>query len=254
MTSSVETSALQQAINDLERQLPELSAREESLRKELQEAEQRLSAARQALQHLRVLTGTIPPGPATTLVGGKQPEPEPAGDTPEKDSQAQSEAPAPADEAAATVPQPRTPAKKAAGKAPRATAAGKKPAADKAGGAEKKPATAKAGEAAKKSATDKAEEAAKKPRTSKPAAKKKAPAGSRAAAPATEESAKVASPLLTAALNVLQKHGAAMRPAEINTALGREDTPGQRESLRNTLERAVKAGQLKRPGRGQYSV
>ncbi|MEU4202108.1 hypothetical protein [Streptomyces sp. NPDC045470] len=246
MTSAVETSALQQAINDLERQLPELSAREESLRKELQEAEQRLSAARQALQHLRVLTGTIQPGPATTLGHEKQPEQEPAGAAPEKEAQqAQPEAPAPADEAAATVPQPRTPAKKTAGKTPRAAAAGKKPATDKAGAAAKKP------------ATDKAEEASRKPRTTKttkPAAKKKAPAGSRAAAPAAEEPAKVASPLLTAALAVLQKHGAAMRPADINTALGREDTAGQRESLRNTLERAVKAGQLKRPGRGQYSV
>ncbi|WP_199931083.1 hypothetical protein [Streptomyces sp. CB02923] len=42
-----------------------------------------------------------------------------------------------------------------------------------------------------------------------------------------------------------------MRPAEINAALGREDTAGQRASLRNTLERAVQGRAAEAPGRRQ---
>ncbi|MFI0263105.1 hypothetical protein ACH4OW_29230 [Streptomyces sp. NPDC017056] len=229
MTPTVETSALQQAISDLERQLPELTAREETLRNELREVEQRLASAQQALQHLRVLTGAVPPGPATAPEHEVQPEP--VGEAPAEASQplAEPEASAPAAEAATTVPQPRT-ATKSTGTTRQAAPAGKKP------------------------ATDKGKAASKKPRSSQAAAKKKTAAGSRATASAADELTKAASPLLSAALTILQKHGAPMRPAEINTELGREDTAGQRESLRNTLERAVKAGLLKRPGRGQYAA
>ncbi|MFH8347584.1 hypothetical protein [Streptomyces sp. NPDC018045] len=243
MTSAVETSALQQAICDLERQLPELTAREERLRSELREVEQRLSSARQALAHLRVLTSTVSPEPAGASAqeepsqpadqgSGESQAPE-ASEAPEtaqatRAAKAEREAPAPAAEAAG-VPKPRT-AAKAAGRTRRAAPAAKKPA----------PGQGKA--------------TSKKPKTSQTAAKKKAVAGSRAAAPAAGEGTKVASPLLGSALAILQERGAAMRPAEINIALGREDTAGQRESLRNTLERAVKAGLLKRPERGQYAV
>ncbi|MFH9424263.1 hypothetical protein [Streptomyces sp. NPDC017529] len=231
MTPTVETSALQQAISDLERQLPELTAREETLRNELREVEQHLASAQQALQHLRVLTGAASPEPATAPEPEPEVQQEPVDEAREGASQppAGPEALAPAAEAATTVPQPRT-ASKSAGTTRQAAAAGKKP------------------------ATGKDKAASKKPRSSQAAAKKKTAAGSRATASAADERTKAASPLLSAALTILQKHGAPMRPAEINTELGREDTAGQRESLRNTLERAVKAGLLKRPGRGQYAA
>ncbi|MCZ0973782.1 hypothetical protein O1L55_25745 [Streptomyces albulus] len=60
---------------------------------------------------------------------------------------------------------------------------------------------------------------------------------------------------MDAALDVLKGSGTPMRPRDINEALGREATPGQIESVRNTLDRAVKKTDLvTRPGRGTYAA
>ncbi|WP_043262992.1 hypothetical protein [Streptomyces sp. CT34] len=224
---------LHQTIENLESALPELEAQEKQLRGELNDVVQRVTSARHALEHLRVLTGAAAPveqpAPTTVETDAAAAAPasvEPAGhgagqDSPGLDAPAAPEPVAePAGAAAATVPSPRA-------ATPRAKAA-----------------TAKKRTAKKATAKKAAVPATARAR--KAASKKAAPARS---------AAEGAGGLLEAALKVLQKANGPLRAREINEALGREATPGQIESVRNTLDRVAKQQKLvTRPGRGTYAA
>ncbi|MFF0628523.1 hypothetical protein [Streptomyces sp. NPDC004296] len=243
MTDSV----LNQTIQNLEGVLPELEEQERHLRNQLDAVVQQATSARSALEHLRVLTGAaladrqpVAAGSAAPADGHATAGQEESGDA--RTADATEAAPAPvaaepeadaepaveADASASVVPQPRT---ATSPRTKRRTA--KKPAAKKAPAARPK---------AKKAATKRV--AAAKPSAVKEPAVKE---------PAAKE--KESGSLLDAALDVLKNSGAPMRPRDINAALGREATPGQIESVRNTLDRAVKKTDLvTRPGRGTYAA
>ncbi|MYT31397.1 MULTISPECIES: hypothetical protein [unclassified Streptomyces] len=219
MTESV----LHQTIQNLEGVLPELEEQERHLRNQLDAVVKQANSARSALENLRVLTGTdhsdrqpVAAGSASAEVSVDATVAEAAPAQVAAEPEAAAGAESAAD--ASVVPQPR------AATSPRTKRRPAKKAADK------KPAAAKP--RAKKAATKRAV-AAKQP------------------AAAEQESGS----LLDAALEVLKKAGEPMRPRDINTALGREATPGQIESVRNTLDRAVKKTDLvTRPGRGTYAA
>ncbi|AIA08246.1 hypothetical protein [Streptomyces noursei] len=228
MTESV----LHQTIQNLEGVLPELEEQERHLRGQLDAVVQRATSARSALEHLRVLTGAPVPDRQSVAVGSvtvvTPADADAAGQEGSAEGRAADATAAPvADEPAAepegagsVVPQPR------AATSPRA-----------------KRRTAK-------------KPAAKKAAPAKPKAKKAAPKRAAVAKqPATKEKDKDSGSLLDAALDVLKGSGTPMRPRDINEALGREATPGQIESVRNTLDRAVKKTDLvTRPGRGTYAA
>ncbi|GGX41606.1 hypothetical protein [Streptomyces noursei] len=227
MTDSV----LHQTIQNLEGVLPTLEEQERHLRNQLDDVVQRATSARSALEHLRVLTGAeladrqpVAAGSVSAEAAGTAVQ-EAAGDNQAADAVAAAPVAAePETEAepaveASVVPQPRT------ATSPRT---------------KRRP--------AKKAA------AAKKPAAAKPKAKKAAAKRTVAEKqPVAQE--KESGSLLDAALDVLKNSGAPMRPRDINEALGRESTPGQIESVRNTLDRAVKKTDLvTRPGRGTYAA
>ncbi|MFE7311827.1 hypothetical protein ACFU7T_01740 [Streptomyces sp. NPDC057555] len=224
MTESV----LHQTIQNLEGALPELEEQERDLRNQLDAVVQRVTSARSALEHLRVLTGAALPDRQPVAVGAAADE-LPAAAAPEASGEAEPAAPASvaveeepeavseADTTASVVPQPRA---ATSAKPKRRTA--------------KKPAGKKA--------------AAAKPKAKKTVTKRTAAAKQPAAKDAGNS-------LLDSALEVLKDAGTPMRPRDINAALGREATPGQIESVRNTLDRAVKKTDLvTRPGRGTYAA
>ncbi|MEK2478901.1 hypothetical protein [Streptomyces noursei] len=222
MTDSV----LHQTIQNLEGVLPTLEEQERHLRNQLDDVVQRATSARSALEHLRVLTGAEladrQPVTAGSVSAAVQ---EAAGDNQAANAAAAAPVAAePETEAepaveASVVPQPRT------ATSPRT---------------KRRP--------AKKAA------AAKKPAAAKPKAKKAAAKRTVAEKQPVAQD-KESGSLLDAALDVLKNSGAPMRPRDINEALGRESTPGQIESVRNTLDRAVKKTDLvTRPGRGTYAA
>ncbi|MFI1199909.1 winged helix-turn-helix domain-containing protein (plasmid) [Streptomyces sp. BHT-5-2] len=219
MTESV----LHQTIQNLEGVLPELEEQERHLRNQLDAVVQQATSARSALEHLRVLTSAdhsdrqpVAAGSAFAGVSADATGAEVASAAVAAEPGAEAVA-EPAVEAS-VVPQPRTATSPRTKRRPAKKAAAKKPAAAK--------------PRAKKAAT-------------KPAVAAKQPGA------AEQESGS----LLDAALEVLKKAGEPMRPRDINTALGRDATPGQIESVRNTLDRAVKKTDLvTRPGRGTYAA
>ncbi|MFE0377348.1 hypothetical protein ACFW1M_17570 [Streptomyces inhibens] len=227
-------SLLHQTIENLESTLPELEEQERRLRGQLEDVVQRVTSARHALEHLRVLTGTAAPdrqssplAAVTTAPSPAEPAPlEAAGDGASQDSPRPDIPGAPEkivepERAASAVPQPRAAASSRAKASPAKKRTGKKT-------------------AAKKTAAP-----------AKPKAKKVASKRAAAAQPA----AKDAGSLIDAALDVLKNSSVPMRAREINAALGREATPGQIESVRNTLDRVAKQQKLvTRPGRGTYAA
>ncbi|UJB45767.1 hypothetical protein [Streptomyces sp. A1-5] len=221
MTDSV----LHQTIQNLEGVLPTLEEQERHLRNQLDDVVQRATSARSALEHLRVLTGAEladrQPVTAGSVSAAVQ---EAAGDNQAADAAAAAPVAAePETEAepaveASVVPQPRTATSPRTKRRPAKKAAAKKP-------------------------------AAAKPKAKKAAAKRTVAEKQ----PVAQD--KESGSLLDAALDVLKNSGAPMRPRDINEALGRESTPGQIESVRNTLDRAVKKTDLvTRPGRGTYAA
>ncbi|MEE4419017.1 hypothetical protein [Streptomyces bugieae] len=252
MTDSV----LLQTIENLKSTLPGLEEQERLLREQLEGVVQRASSTREALEHLRVLTGAAAPvgqsAPATASPGLTPEEPaavEPAGDagedSPEPNVTVAPESAGEPERAASVVPQPRAAASSRA-KSNTAKSSATKPSATKAS-TDKKRATKKT--AAKKATPNKATKKTAAPAT--PKAKKAASKRAATAQPADEGAGK----LIDAALAVLKNSGAPMRAREINAALGREATPGQIESVRNTLDRVAKQQKLvTRPGRGTYAA
>ncbi|GAB7035703.1 hypothetical protein AB0G35_15660 [Streptomyces sp. NPDC021749] len=295
MTDSVRMtdSVLLQTIDNLKSTLPELEEQERRLREQLEGVVQRVRSTREALEHLRVLTGTgAPAGQSSAAPAAPDPVPEepgasePAGDagqdSPGPDAAAEPEAPAgePGPTVSA-VPQPRTatssraksstttssPAKKRTTKKTAEKTAAQKTVAEKT--VAEKTAAQKA--ASEKAASEKtaAPKTAKKTAKKAPAKKATAKATKKAAASAEPQAKKAASKraatdrpaderaskLIDAALAVLREASAPMRAREINAALGREATPGQIESVRNTLDRVAKQQKLvTRPGRGTYAA
>ncbi|PNE37182.1 hypothetical protein [Streptomyces noursei] len=232
MTDSV----LHQTIQNLEGVLPTLEEQERHLRNQLDDVVQRATSARSALEHLRVLTGAELADRQPVTAGSVSAEApaeaagtavqEAAGDNHAADAVAAAPVAAePETEAepaveASVVPQPRT------ATSPRT----------------------------KRRPAKKAAAAAKKPAAAKPKAKKAAAKRTVAEKQPVAQD-KESGSLLDAALDVLKNSGAPMRPRDINEALGRESTPGQIESVRNTLDRAVKKTDLvTRPGRGTYAA
>ncbi|MGP8296400.1 Rok-like winged helix domain-containing protein [Streptomyces inhibens] len=230
-------SLLHQTIESLESTLPELEEQERRLRGQLEDVVQRVTSARHALEHLRVLIGATaaadsqssPLAAVTTDPSPAEPAPlEAAGDSAGQDSPRPDISAAPEtivepERAASAVPQPRAAASSRAKASPAKKRTGKKV-------------------AAKKTAAP-----------AKPKAKAKKVASKQAAT--AQPAAKGAASLIDAALDVLKNSSVPMRAREINAALGREATPGQIESVRNTLDRVAKQQKLvTRPGRGTYAA
>ncbi|MEV7383291.1 hypothetical protein [Streptomyces lydicus] len=225
-------SLLHQTIESLENTLPELEAQERQLRSELEDVVRRVTSVRHALEHLCVLTGTAastgrqdaPPAMVTTQAAVDGPAPAgPARDKVSQTSQSPDALGAHEGDVESTLAS-AVPAPRAAVSSSAKTSARKR--------TSKKPSAKKAAV----SATAKARKATSKQASSRPASKE---AGS----------------LLEASLKVLRKSSVPMRAAEINAALGREATPGQIESVRNTLDRVAKQQKLvARPGRGTYAA
>ncbi|MGW2403178.1 hypothetical protein ACWCXK_01390 [Streptomyces sp. NPDC001739] len=254
MTDSVPMtdSVLVQTIENLENTLPGLEEQERLLREQLEGVVQRVRSTREALEHLRVLTGTAAPVSQSSPAAASPalPPEEPAAvdpadstgqDSPEPDAAVAPEAAEEPERPASVVPQPRS----AGTTRPKSGTAKSSPA--------KKRNTKKA--TAKKAAPDKPNKpnkAAKKTAApAKPKAKKVASKRTATAQPADEGASK----LIDAALTVLKNSSVPMRAREINAALGREATPGQIESVRNTLDRVARQQKLvTRPGRGTYAA
>ncbi|MFJ9615911.1 hypothetical protein [Streptomyces noursei] len=231
MTDSV----LHQTIQNLEGVLPTLEEQERHLRNQLDDVVQRATSARSALEHLRVLTGAELADRQPVAAGSVAAE-------------------APAD-AAGTAVQEAAGANQAADAVAAAPVAAKpEPEAEPAVEASVVPQPRTATSPRTKRRPAKKAAAAKKPAAAKPKAKKAAAKRTVAEKqPVAQE--KESGSLLDAALDVLKNSGAPMRPRDINEALGRESTPGQIESVRNTLDRAVKKTDLvTRPGRGTYAA
>ncbi|MFG3117790.1 hypothetical protein ACGF4C_25785 [Streptomyces sp. NPDC048197] len=253
MTDSVPMtdSVLVQTIENLENTLPGLEEQERLLREQLEGVVQRVRSTREALEHLRVLTGTAAPvSQSSPAASPALPPEEPAAvepadsagqDSSEPDAAVAPEAAEEPERTASVVPQPRS----AGTTRPKSGTAKSSPA--------KKRNTKKA--TAKKATADKpnkANQAAKKTAAAaKPKAKKAASKRAATAQPADEG----AGSLIDAALTVLKNSSVPMRAREINAALGREATPGQIESVRNTLDRVARQQKLvTRPGRGTYAA
>ncbi|WP_030410365.1 hypothetical protein [Streptomyces sp. NRRL S-1448] len=252
MTDSV----LVQTIENLENTLPGLEEQERLLREQLEGVVQRVRSTREALEHLRVLTGTAAPvsqsSPAVASPALPPEEPaavEPADsagqDSPAPDAAVAPEAAEEPERPASVVPQPRS----AGTTRPKSGTAKSSPA--------KKRNTKKA--TAKKAAPDKPNKpnkAAKKTAApAKPKAKKVASKRAATAAATAPPADDGAGKLIDAALTVLKNSSVPMRAREINAALGREATPGQIESVRNTLDRVARQQKLvTRPGRGTYAA
>ncbi|WP_236573075.1 hypothetical protein [Streptomyces sp. GS7] len=240
MTDSV----LHQTIENLESTLPELEAQEKQLRGELNDVVQRVTSARHALEHLRVLTGAAAPLEQSAPLATVGADDAPAAEASAAPTSVETTSVEPAgDSAGQDSPEPVVPA-------------GPEPVAEPAG-------VAAAAVPSPRAASSRAKTGTAKKRTAKKAAAKKA------AAPATARARKAASKpaapaqpaaestggLLDAALKVLRKSNGPLRAREINEALGREATPGQIESVRNTLDRVAKQQKLvTRPGRGTYAA
>ncbi|MEU9497104.1 hypothetical protein [Streptomyces sp. NPDC048196] len=254
MTDSVPMtdSVLVQTIENLENTLPGLEEQERLLREQLEGVVQRVRSTREALEHLRVLTGTAAPVSHSSPAAASPalPPEEPAAveptdsagqDSPGPDATVAQEAAEEPERTASVVPQPRS----AGTTRPKSSTAKSSPA--------KKRNTKKA--TAKKATPDKpnkANQAAKKTAAAaKPKAKKVASKRAATAQPADEGAGK----LIDAALTVLKNSRVPMRARDINAALGREATPGQIESVRNTLDRVARQQKLvTRPGRGTYAA
>ncbi|MFB7629706.1 hypothetical protein ACFC0M_01955 [Streptomyces sp. NPDC056149] len=218
MTDSV----LHQTIQNLEGVLPQLEEQERALRDQLDSLAHRVTSTRNALEGLRVLTGDALPDRQPAAVAATAGE-LPAAAASEESGKGQAAEAEPAPEAAveadatASVPQPRAAASTRTKRRTAKKTAGKKAAAAK----------------------PKAKQAAPKQAAAEPQAATKDAGNS----------------LLDSALEILKNAGTPMRPRDINAALGREATPGQIESVRNTLDRAVKKTELvTRPGRGTYAA
>lgn len=262
MTDSVPMtdSVLVQTIENLESTLPGLEEQERLLREQLEGVVQRVRSTREALEHLRVLSGTAAPvsqsSPAAASPTLSPEEPaavEPADsagqDSPESDPAVAPEA---ADEPARTasvVPQPRSAGSTRAKSSTAKSSTAKKRNTKK---ATAKKAAAKKATPDKSKQADQANQAPKKAAAAaKPKAKKVAAKRAATAQPADEAAGK----LIDAALTVLRNSSVPMRAREINAALGREATPGQIESVRNTLDRVARQQKLvTRPGRGTYAA
>ncbi|MFD8542409.1 hypothetical protein [Streptomyces sp. NPDC059649] len=247
MTDSVRMtdSVLLQTIESLTSTLPELEERERRLREQLEGVVQRVRSTREALEHLRVLTGAAAPA------GQSSPAPAVPDAAPEEDGASE-----PADGAGQDAAEPlATVTPEAAEEPVRAASAVPQPRAASSSRAKSGTATsstAKKRNAKKAAAKKVAAKATKKTAaTVRPKAKKAASKRAAADRPADEGAGK----LIDAALTVLRNAGAPMRAREINAALGREATPGQIESVRNTLDRVAKQQKLvTRPGRGTYAA
>ncbi|MFF2811393.1 hypothetical protein ACFVT2_30320 [Streptomyces sp. NPDC058000] len=238
MTDSV----LHQTIQNLEGVLPELEEQERHLRNQLDAVVQQATSARSALEHLRVLTGAAVPDRQPVAAGSAVADlpadahatagQEGSGDVRTATATEATSAPVAAEPAADAAPEPAAEADGAASVVPQ-------------------PRTATSPRSKRRTAK---KPVAKKAAAAKPKAKKAATKRAVAAKqPAVQE--KESGSLLDAALDVLKNSGAPMRPRDINAALGREATPGQIESVRNTLDRAVKKTDLvTRPGRGTYAA
>ncbi|MFE6686952.1 hypothetical protein ACFVFQ_10795 [Streptomyces sp. NPDC057743] len=225
MTDSV----LHQTIQNLEGVLPQLEEQERALRNQLDAVAHRVTSTRNALEGLRVLTGdahTDRQPAAVAAATGELPSAAASEESGKGQAVASVEAdptPEAAPEAAveadgaASVPQPRAATSTRTKRRTAKKTAGKK--------------TAAARPKAKKAATK------------------------RAAADPQAATKDAGNSLLDSALEILKNAGTPMRPRDINAALGREATPGQIESVRNTLDRAVKKTELvTRPGRGTYAA
>lgn len=228
-------SLLHQTIANLESTLPELEEQERRLRRELKDVVQRVTSARHALEHLRVLTGITAPDAQPSPLAAVTTPTSPAEATPLETT---------GDSVVHGSPEPATAATPAAAAEPESAA----PAVPQPRAA----ATSRTKASPAKKRTDRKKAAAKKSASpAKPKAKKVASKRASTAQPAAKDTGG----LIEAALAVLKKSSVPMRAREINAALGREATPGQIESVRNTLDRVAKQQKLvARPGRGTYAA
>ncbi|MFF8786759.1 hypothetical protein [Streptomyces sp. NPDC015125] len=279
MVDTAHAPVLSESIAHLESAVPRLEECEKQLKSDLHAVSQELESAREALRHLRALTGVgvlsageegVHISPTASAVaelvseqaGSVATEPEPDS-TPDQGvlgtegavaslpgPRDESPASEPADSGKPTVVAPEKPAgeRAAAERAPRKKTGARSTATKKSAANKSLPAKS----SAKKKAPAKA--AAKKTTVAKTAAKKTTVAKT---AGRRSQADQKPGTLLDKALEVLRNSESPLPVAEINEALGRGATKGQIESLRNTLDRAARstaATRPTRPGRGLYAV
>ncbi|MDQ0847345.1 hypothetical protein [Streptomyces sp. V1I6] len=218
----------------LQTELPQLEEHQQALQKELEQVTERLESVRGALTALNALAGTTLPQPRTEVPAptdtAVEAPTEPANDpTPEP-------VPAPVDEA---LP-------------PNDTAV---PAQKKASSPRRSP--SKAGAAPRRKAAPKAadEPAPKRRRT------KKAVGGKATTAKTAQETAPVeaatqdAGGLTEQVIAVLaDRPDTPLRARDVAQALGRDDTTGNINTVRSTLDRLVATSRAHRAGRGLYQA
>lgn len=236
----------------LQGELPELQEQQHTLEKELAAVTERLEAVRTALSSLQALSaGSVSRDTAPAAAPEREVTEAPAGpEAIESEQPAAGTAPAAAGEETATAETAeekpgraaraaRTSAAKKIAGAGRAKRTGTRAAKKTAAGTRK--AAAKTGKAAEKT-TEKT--------TAKTTAKtEKAAKSQKRAVPAKRTAG-----LTEGVVECLTKAAGPLRAADVNDALGRENTSGNVNSVRNTLERLAAASRIQRAGRGLYQV
>ena len=199
----------------LKTELPRLEAHQQSLEKELAAVTDRLESVRSALTALVALSD------APRVLEKTASAATPADEVPEAEHTAEQSSPAEAETAA--------PARGKARKSAAGAKAGTK--------ADAKKETAKR-PAAKKSSTPKSAKAAvaEKPAKASSAAQDKGPSG------LTEQVVEI----------LANAGGDAVRARDVAAALGRDDSPGNINAVRSTLDRLVATSRADRAGRGLY--
>jgi outer membrane biosynthesis protein TonB len=223
----------------LQAELPQLEEHQQALQKELEQVTERLESVRGALTALNALAGTTVPQPRTevpapTDTAVEEAPAEPANDpTPEP---APAPAPAQVDEALQTnetaVPAQKKPATRR--RSPRKAAA------------------APRGKAAPKAAD---EHAPKRRRTKQAASGKATQAKTTQETASTEAATQDAGALTDQVIAVLAgRPDTPLRARDVAQALGRDDTTGNINTVRSTLDRLVATSRAHRAGRGLYQA
>jgi outer membrane biosynthesis protein TonB len=224
----------------LQAELPQLEEHQQALRKELEQVTERLESVRGALTALNALAGTTLPQPRTEVPAptdtAVEAPTEPANESTPEPAPAPAPAPAPLDEA---LP-------------PNDTAV---PAQKKARTPRRSPRKAAAAPR-RKAAPKAADEPAPKRRGTKKAAGGKATQAKTAQETAPVEAAtQEAGGLTEQVIAVLAgRPDTPLRARDVAQALGRDDTTGNINTVRSTLDRLVATSRAHRAGRGLYQA
>ncbi|MFF3691252.1 hypothetical protein [Streptomyces sp. NPDC002187] len=232
MTATADTNSIESTTALLQAELPQLEKHQQTLEEHLAAVSQRLEAVRSALSALNALSAAAVPQPRAaepqTDAAPSVPD-EPAIDTKPEPTPAVQTVPVTVDESTAAD---RTTTSRTAPTANTTTAGSKKKAAPK------------------KSANGKA---AKQP--SKKQTATKATAGKAARRTPASEAVVAGSGLTDQVIAVLARTPETpLRARDVAEALGRDDTTGNINTIRSTLDRLIATSRAHRAGRGLYQA